>query len=356
MLLPMSYVAQDAQQQDSLFGLPSAFGVAPGCLLAGCPPAPAYSPDSPQLSATVDGTNVTLTWNVPNDGGAQISKYILDGLISTPRGQHWIKITDISPNVRNAVLACNESLSCSVTTSTGTGNTITAQITGLPTNQSYAFKVFAKNYVGASGSNAAWITTELPAAPDPPRNLAASIMDSKITLTWDAPSRTGGSPITEYVIASRIGATNPFSVVKTVSSSETSATVDTTNGMPYQFVAYAKNNVSTSEASNMTEAVSISPPSSPTGLKVEVQPSSFVLSWTAPPSDAAAPVSEYLIKSTYEQLGSTTTEEVTISADATTYTLNRFTHANYVIEVHAVNAIGTSQPETYHYTSMSGPE
>ena len=269
MLLPMSYMAQDAPtipyfissapQQDSPYGLPSAFGVAPGCHLTGCHPAPARHPDSPQLNATVDGTNVTLTWNIPNDGGSPIKNYIFNGLTSSS-GPYWIKISDISADVRGVMFACNESLSCSMTTSTGTGNIIIAQITGLAPNQSHGFQVLAQNYVGASASNNVWITTTVSEIPDPPRNLAADIGDKKITLMWDAPLDNGGSPITEYVIWGRIGNMNPFSVVKMIPGSETSVTVDTVNGMPYQFVAYAKNSVNTSSASNIVKAVSTSLP------------------------------------------------------------------------------------------------
>ena len=272
MLLPMSYVAQDAPlvpyfissepQQDSLYGLPSAFGVSPGCHLAGCPSTPARAPNSPQLNAVVDGTTVTLTWNIPDDGGATIKKYLFHGLTSSS-GPYWIKISDISADVRHATFVCNESLSCSSTMSVGTGDIIIVQITGLAPNQSHGFQVLAQNYVGASASNNVWITTTAPAAPDPPRNLTADVSNDKVTLMWDAPLSNGGSPITEYVILARIGIINPFSIVKIVPSSQTNAILEITNGMPYQFVVYAKNNVSTSDASNIVDITSLHPKQAP---------------------------------------------------------------------------------------------
>ena len=314
--------------------------------LDGCV-SPVYSPDSPQLSAVVDGTSVTLTWNVPNDGGAALDKYVLYGVVSS-FGQSWIKISDIMTDVRNGVFACNKSLSCSATTSTGTGNTITAEITGLAPNKSYGFKVFAKNHVGASGSNTAWITTGLPAAPNPPRNLAAGIMDSEITLTWDVPSSNGSSPITEYVIASRMGTVNPFSVAKTMPSSETSVTIDTVNGMPYQFVAYAKNNTSTSSASNMVEAVSVSPPAAPTNITSMIDSNKLVLSWTAPESSAAAPVDHYEINVAVSGLDNFFKLYTDMPTD-TTYAVNYYPGASYAVTIYAVNDAGKSQMAEYNY-------
>ena len=291
------------------------------------PPTLANNLDSSQLNAVVDGTNVTLTWNVPNDGGAQLQEYIKSS----------------SSDARNAMLTCSKSLSCSMTTSTGTGNTVTAQITGLATSQSHGFQVLAKNNVGASVSNNVWIVTtatETPVAPDPPRNLAAMIGDSKVTLTWDAPSNNGGSPIIFYEISARMGTTNPFFIVGTASSSATSAIVNTINGTPYQFVVYAHNNVGASTASNIINITPVAP-DPPRNLAAMIGDSKVTLTWDAPSNNGDSPIIFYTIAA---RIGTTNPFFIvgTASSSATSAIVNTINGMPYQFVAHAHNNVGVS--------------
>ena len=68
-------------------------------------------------------------------------------------------------------------------------------------------------------------------------------LDGGVILSWSAPDN-GGSPITEYVIAARIGTVNPFDTVATVKGHPDTYTVENlTNGVPYEFVVIARNGI-----------------------------------------------------------------------------------------------------------------
>ena len=230
-----------------------------------------------------------------------------------------------------------------MTTSTGTGNTVTAQITGLATSQSHGFQVLAKNNVGASVSNNVWIVTtatETPVAPDPPRNLAAMIGDSKVTLTWDAPSNNGGSPIIFYEISARMGTTNPFFIVGTASSSATSAIVNTINGTPYQFVVYAHNNVGASTASNIINITPVAP-DPPRNLAAMIGDSKVTLTWDAPSNNGDSPIIFYTIAA---RIGTTNPFFIvgTASSSATSAIVNTINGTPYQFVVYAHNNVGAS--------------
>ena len=69
-------------------------------------------------------------------------------------------------------------------------------------------------------------------------------LDGGVILSWSAPDDDGGSQITEYVIAARIGTVNPFDTVATIKGHPDTYTVENlTNGVPYEFVVIARNGV-----------------------------------------------------------------------------------------------------------------
>ena len=140
-------------------------------------PAPT-EPDAPEsLEATAGDGKVTLRWTAPpDDGGDSVThyEYEQDG------SGTWI--------------------------STGSAET-THTVTGLVNGQSYTFRVRAVNGRGygdvvtieatpsrSTGGGGGRRTT----APRPPRNLTAAATDGAVTLTWDAPTGTGGAVITDY--------------------------------------------------------------------------------------------------------------------------------------------------------------
>ena len=79
--------------------------------------------------------------------------------------------------------------------------------------------------------------------PGSPPEFLGLPLDGGAILSWAVPDN-GGSPITEYVIAARIGTVNPFDTVATVQGHPDTYTVENlTNGVPYEFVVFARNGI-----------------------------------------------------------------------------------------------------------------
>ena len=96
--------------------------------------------------------------------------------------------------------------------------------------------------IGLFASGTAWATPGAP--PEKSPNFLGLPLDGGVILSWSAPDDDGGSPITEYVIAARIGTVNPFDTVATVKGHPDTYTVENlTNGVPYEFVVIARNSI-----------------------------------------------------------------------------------------------------------------
>ena len=133
---------------------------------------PATVPDAPQnLALTIGNGEVALVWQAPaSDGGAVISsyEYRYAAGASVPADAGW----------------------------TSAGTALTATVSGLDNGTQYAFEVRAVNGVGNSPAVG---TTATPATvPYAPQNLALTIGNSEVALTWQAPAEDGGSALLHY--------------------------------------------------------------------------------------------------------------------------------------------------------------
>src|SRR5439155_7826928 len=79
------------------------------------------------------------------------------------------------------------------------GNSTSYNDTAVINGQTYYYKVSAVNLIRESPqSNEASATP--PTIPSVPQNLQATAGIGNVTLTWQAPSSNGGSPVTNYNI------------------------------------------------------------------------------------------------------------------------------------------------------------
>jgi uncharacterized protein (TIGR02145 family) len=192
--------------------------------LENCTGAPCVTvtvPGSPTIVNVVAGNaEATVSFTAPSStGGSAITSY---SVTSTPVGGNG----------------------------TGTGTSII--VTGLSNGTSYTFTVVAANAIGNSVASAA-STAVTPLAPNtvpgPPTSVVATAGNAEATVSFTAPSSTGGSAITSYSVTSTpAGGTG--------SGTGTSIIVTgLANGTSYTFTVVAINVVGSSVASAASTAV-----------------------------------------------------------------------------------------------------
>jgi hypothetical protein len=87
----------------------------------------------------------------------------------------------------------------------------------------------------------------------PPQTLTATPGNAQVALSWQAPSSTGGSAITGYLINDKLAASSTYALASTTGATSTVIT-GLTNGALYDFEALAQNGVGTSTPSNVATA------------------------------------------------------------------------------------------------------
>ena len=286
-------------------------------------------PDAPtDLAATANGiSRIDLEWTFPdNDGGAPVTGYRIE--VSTTKGATWTTLV------------------------TDTDNPSTSYShTGLPPATRRDYRVSAINRVGSGEpSNVAEATTD-PDLPDPPTNLQAEARgSSRIELSWNAPSYTGGVEITGYRIdMSDDGGTMWTVLVADTDSDDTDyahADLDPASTRHYRVFAINVAGMS-KDPSNVAGATTDAiVPDAPTNLTAEANGASQIaLSWTAPDYDGGAAVTGYKVEVSVD--GGIVWGVLVADTRATRTThshtgLNPATTRHY--RVSAINRVGAGEP------------
>jgi large repetitive protein len=177
-------------------------------------------------------------------------------------------------------------------------------------------------------------------APSPPTNVTATAAVGGIaTVSWTAPSNTGGSPILHYDV-SPSPACAACTGLTAIPAGTTSATISgMTPGISYVFTVTATNANGTSDPSAPSPSISAPlVPYAPTNVSaVGNANQSVTVSWTDP-SSPGSPIQLYTV--TASPGGATCTKS---SPTATSCTFSGLTvGAYYTFTVTATNGIGTS--------------
>src|SRR5437879_5691839 len=263
------------------------------------------------LQATAGIGNVTLSWQAPSsNGGSPITNY---------------KIYRSSTSGTEGLL-------------TTVGNVTSYNDTGLASGHTYFYKVTAVNSIGTSPqSNEASATTLT--MPSAPQNLQATPRNSNLTLSWQAPSSNGGSPITNYKIY-RSSTSGTEGLLTTVGNVTSYTNTGLASGHTYFYKVTAVNSIGTSPQSNEASATTLTMPSAPQNLQATAGIRNVTLSWQAPSSNGGSPITNYKI---YRSTSSGTETLLTTVGNVTSYTNTGLASGHtYFYKVAAVNGIGTS--------------
>jgi large repetitive protein len=174
-------------------------------------------------------------------------------------------------------------------------------------------------------------------APDAPASIAASRGDTQVSLSWTAPTRTGGQ-ITGYVVEYSIS-DGPWASLGAGESTSTLVS-NLTNGVSYRFRVAATNSVGTGPFRTSKPVIPGAVPSAPRDLGVVITGAQAALSWTAPETDGGLPVFDYVIE--YTTTGTVwivSRDGVSAATTATVAALSRGTE--YTFRVAARTEIGT---------------
>lgn len=220
-------------------------------------------------------------------------------------------------------------------TNTSTGLT---RFKSVPAEYSAASRSQLGRYVFQSINGSVAVASG-PGTPGVPTGVSAVASSGQATVSWTAPSSTGSSAITDYVIEYSSNSGSSWTTFSDGVSTATSATVTgLTNGTAYTFRVAAKNTQGTGGPSDASAAVTpATTPSAPTSLVATPGNASASIAFTAG-ADGGSAITNYQVSidgGAYTALSpAQTTSPVSVSglANGTTYS----------IRLKAVTAMGAS--------------
>ncbi len=224
------------------------------------------------------------------------------------------------------------------------GNVLTYNDTGLTNKTTYYYKVSAVNSVGEGTATA--VTSVVPGLPTAPLSFAVQAGNTQVTLTWAAPTYSGGPALSGYKVYKGTSSTSQ-TLLATVGASPTSYTATgLTNGTTYYFKVTAYNSVGEGPATAVLSAVpsAPAPPGQPTGLSAAPGNAQVSLAWTAPSSQGTAPITNYKV---YRGTSSTSQSVIATIGNVTSYVDTTAANGTtYYYKVSAVNSVGEGTAST----------
>ena len=283
-------------------------------------PAAAAAPGAPTgATAQAGNASATVSWQAPaSNGGAAITDYTVT---STP----------------------------GTITKTVNGSTLSAVVTGLTNGTSYTFTVRATNADGSGPASSPTAPVTPAAPPSAPRSPTAVPGNSQVTVSWQAPTSTGGAAITSYRVTAAPGGASA-----TVDGSTLSVTVTgLTNGTSYTFTVAASNAAGASPASSPTAPVTpTGAPTAPTGVTATPGDTTALVKWSPPANNGGSAITSYTVTSspggrTATVNGSTLQATVTGLTNGTSYT--------FTVKATTAKGTGVASPASNAVTPFGLP-
>ena len=306
-----SYVATAKDTSNNAFSCPSTSTL--GCTITGLTPGTSYAVSvaatwmgqtvtsaQPYPTATVfnapgaivitavagiaaGSQSVNITWTAAQANGANVSSYVVKARDTSVTSAQWVTVCTVDATQPNPSLSC--------------------QATGLVNGDLYEIQVSASN--GLTSQSSVQVTPYGP--PSSPQNVAVSAGGGSgvMTVSWQAPSATGGSTSLKYT-AEAIDLLGGVAGSCSIAAPATSCQITgLSNGSSYSArvkVANGPNAQSGYSSSATTSSNSVTvygPPSSINKLLVTVGhdagDGSIVVTWEAPAQANGMPLTGYLV-------------------------------------------------------------
>lgn len=271
------------------------------------------------LSAVVAGSGqVSLSWAAPSsNGGSAITSYVVRQ--SSDNGKTW-----------NANMNLN------------TTSLFVRLIGGFTNGTSYTFQVAALNTIGTGAYSNSSQPLLMGSVPDAPTGVTGNPGNGQVTLSWSAPTITGGSAISGYIINySPDGGFSWFTPVRTGSSSTGFTLAGLSNGTSYVFKIQAVNAIGAGSLSSLSPSVTpFTVPGAPINITVTPGNGQVTLSWTAPSNNGGRTITNYYYQYSSNNGINWSTPSLTSSSSSSTVT-GLTNGTSYLFKVAAVNAAGT---------------
>ncbi|KIZ02144.1 fibronectin type III domain containing 3A, partial [Monoraphidium neglectum] len=234
------------------------------------------SAPEPPVQVASSSDSVTLQWTAPPDNGAAISGYTLE--VDDGRGGDF----------RLAY----------------TGSNTKATVEGLQSGLPFRFRLQADNIEGRSFWSTPAVATTAATAPSIPGGLGAiSVSCTSVTLAWQPPAATGGSPVTGYEVqlqattrAARDVLGDDWLIIYDGPSTATTFSA-LQPGCSYMARVSARNKAGRSSFSIATQFTSApDAPAAPLLQDADVDSTSLLLKWQPPPHDGGSPIASYRVE------------------------------------------------------------
>ena len=301
---------------------------------------------------TVPFVKVTLTEN-PLDAptGVTVSKTGSTGFTvswTAPTGTSGLTITGYDVRYRL-------STSAAYSDANHTGTTTSATLTGLTPITGYAVQVRA-----VSGTEKGiWSTTvynsTLSANPiNAPTGLTVSDKGSTgFTVSWTAPTGTGGLTITGYAVRYRVSTSSDYSDASHTGTDTSNTLTGLTPSTSYavEVRALAGTEVGVWSAAVYAATLSVNPIDAPTGVTFSNKSSTgFTVSWTAPTGTSGLTITGYAVR--YRVSTSTTYNDADHTGTGTSNTLTGLIPGtSYGVEIRALSGTEVGVWSTPAYTA-----
>ncbi|MGI0047093.1 MAG: fibronectin type III domain-containing protein [Nitrosotalea sp.] len=166
---------------------------------------------------------------------------------------------------------------------------------GTTLNQAITGYDFASGLGSPISNNIVSFLSPKPTAPSIPLNMTATASNQQISLTWKAPSFTGGLPITKYHIyrGTAIGGEMILNVIPPTNQSYVDPWLE--NGQTYYYYVTAVNAAEESHGSNEAYATPETVSSAPRALVASMTGGQVSLTWQPPSYTNGAPITKYNI-------------------------------------------------------------